>query len=472
MKKTKIVCTLGPASSDEATLASLMRAGMDVVRLNFSHGTHEVHRATSARARAVAERLGHPLAVLQDLQGPKIRVGKLPGGSVTLVAGTTVRIAPGEEPREPGVVPTTYLALARDVHAGDGILLDDGLLRMHVESVQGDEVVCRVDVGGVLKDRKGINLPGVAVSAPSLSAKDLDDMALGVELGVDFLCVSFVRSAEDVRQAKERLAALGSTTPVIAKIEKPQAVAALDAILDAADGIMVARGDLGVEMGPEKVPLIQKHAIEQANRRGKLVITATQMLESMVHSTFPTRAEASDVANAVLDNSDALMLSGETATGDHPELAVRTMTRIIEEIEASERYRAHNDLPPLDLSDVSNAVAHAAAAAARSMPQVTAIVCVSYHGRSPTLLSDYRPEVPIYALLGDGRNCHRMAAFWGVQPFAFERAHTTEETLARVEAELGRRNLVKPGDTIILTLAVPPGPGHHTNTLKVHRIGG
>ena len=475
MKKTKIVCTLGPASREVEVLEELINRGMDVARLNFSHGSHDDHRQTYTNVREAARRAGRAVAVLQDLQGPKIRVGKLMGGAMQLEAGQAIAIVAGKEQTSPDSSPTTYEALARDVHAGDTVLMDDGLLRLRIEAIKGERVEARVEVGGTLKDRKGINLPGVAVSAPSLTEKDLTDLDFGSSLGVDFLCLSFVRSAEDIELARARLTKLGrSRVPVIAKIEKPQAVEALGAILDTADGIMVARGDLGVELGPEKVPLIQKNCIEEANRRGKLVITATQMLESMVTSTFPTRAEASDVANAVLDQSDALMLSAETATGKHPALVVDTMRRIIEEVEASERFRKLAELPPLDLGMTANAIACAAASASATLKDVRAVVCVSTHGIAPTLLSDYRPAAPILALTHEIEHCRRLAAFWGVVPIPFdiESDDTAESVIERVERLLIDRGVAAVGERVVLTMAVPPGTGLHTNTLKVHRIGG
>jgi pyruvate kinase len=473
MKSTKIVCTLGPASRAPAVLDELIAEGMDVVRLNFSHGSHADHRATYDSVRAAAQRAGREVAVLQDLQGPKIRVGSLSGGAMQLERGEEVTIAHADVQPGPGVIPTTYEGLARDACVGDTVLMDDGLIRMKVAAIDGPRVRCHVEVGGRLKDKKGINLPGVAVSAPALTEKDLEDMSFGAELGVDFVCLSFVRTVADVELAKSRLHELGRALPVIAKIEKPQAVDHLGAILDASHGIMVARGDLGVELGPEKVPLIQKYCIEEANKRGKLVITATQMLESMVTSTFPTRAEASDVANAVLDQTDAVMLSAETATGAHPALCVRTMRRIIEEIEGSERYRRLAELPPIDMGITSNAIAHAAAAAAASLPEVKAIACISTHGVSPMLLSDYRPRVPVYALTHLREHCRRLAAFWGIHPIPFDidSADGTEGMIARAEAVLLERRVVARGDKIIFTMAVPAGSGLHTNTLKVHRVG-
>ena len=474
MKKTKIVCTLGPASRSPETLDGLIAAGMDVARLNFSHGSHEDHRATYRMVREAAERAGRPIAILQDLQGPKIRVGQLLGGRIELTEGQVVEIVHAESQGDDGAIPTTYEGLARDVTVGDRVLMDDGLLRLTVTAVKGGRVSCVVEVGGVLKDRKGINLPGVAVSAPAVTDKDIADLDFGVELGVDYVCLSFVRSAADIELARDRLRRRGAATPIIAKIEKPQAVAHLGSILDAADGIMVARGDLGVELGPEKVPLVQKRCIEEANRRGKLVITATQMLESMVTSSFPTRAEASDVANAVLDHSDAVMLSAETAVGDHPSLVVKTMRSIIEEIEDSDRYRNLADLlPPLSIDSIANAIARGAAAAAVSLPGVRAIISISANGNTPPLISDYRPNVPIFALVRDQPSCFRLAAFWGIWPlpFEFSEEDSTEDLLVRAEEQLVERGLIRQGDMVVITTAIPAGSGVDTNALKVHRVG-
>ncbi len=472
VKKTKIVCTIGPASREPAVLESLMRAGMDVARLNFSHGSHDDHRASMRAVREASRAVGRPVAVLQDLQGPKIRVGRLAGGRMELVNGQLVSISYAREQTDLATIPTTYAELAADIHVGATILMDDGLLRLEVIGEEGDVVRCEVKVGGVLRDKKGINLPGVRVSAPSLTEKDLEDLAFGAELGVDYVGLSFVRAASDVTQAKERLLALGKRTPVIAKIETPEAVADLEAILEVADGILVARGDLGVEIGPEKVPLVQKECIEQANRRGKLVITATQMLESMVTSTFPTRAEASDVANAVLDQTDAVMLSGETATGAHPALCVETMVRIIAEIEGSERYRRLAALPPLDLSLAANAIAHAAAAAASSLAGVSAIACVSFDGGTATLLSDYRPRVPIFALCADAEACRRLAAFWGVHPLEFVAAgdEAAESIVQRVAALLRERGAASCGAPLLVTLASGRGGTAHTDTLTIRTV--
>ncbi len=454
-------------------LEQLIEAGMDVARLNFSHGSHADHQRTFRHVREAAAKMGTHVTILQDLQGPKIRVGTLQGDIMELTDGQQVVIVAADEQTGPNIIPTTYDAIARDVSVGDTVLMDDGLLRLKVEQVDDEGVKCLVEVGGTLKNRKGINLPGVDVSAPALTEKDLEDLDYGISLGVDVVCLSFVRSPADIELAKERMRAAGRVVPIVAKIEKPEAVECLPAILDCVEGIMVARGDLGVEMGPEKVPLIQKRCIEEANKRGQLVITATQMLESMVTSTFPTRAEASDVANAVLDQSDAVMLSAETATGDHPALVVSTMARIIREIEGSERYRKAAQLPPLELGVVGNALACAATAAAESLPLVRGIVCISSHGIAPTLVSDYRPHVPILALTRRQPDCDLLGAYWGVKPvhFPYERGETVEAVIARADAMLVERGLLSAGDQVILTLAVPPTTEEHTNTLKVHVVG-
>ena len=367
MRRTKIVCTLGPASSSPERVGELIDAGMDVARLNFSHGSHEDHARTLQVVRAEADRRARAVAVLADLQGPKIRVGKFEQGQVDLRPGATFRITTEKIVGNAERVSTTYAGLPNDVRPGDTILLDDGYMSLAVRDVHDHEVETIVVAGGVLKNNKGINLPGVEVSAPALSDKDRVDIEFALRRGVDYVALSFVRRPEDVLEAKRLLTADGVEIPVIAKIEKPQAVERLADIIEVADGCMVARGDLGVELGPEKVPLIQKRIIEETNRKGKIVITATQMLESMITQARPTRAEASDVANAVLDGTDAVMLSGETASGAHPVESVRTMVRIIREIEQSAYYRQNIEPPTVELAVYANAVARAAVAAARAM---------------------------------------------------------------------------------------------------------
>jgi len=470
MRRSKIVCTLGPASSSPERIGALIEAGMDVVRLNFSHGEQEQHHKTLQIVRAEAEKRNRAVAVLLDLQGPKIRAGKFSSGGIELKKGnefviTTDTSVVGDEHR----VSTTYAGLPGDVKPGDRILLDDGYLGLTVTDVSDTEVTTKVVTGGMLKDRKGINLPGVQVSAPSLTEKDRSDLAFGVRIGVDFIALSFVRSPEDILEAR-LLATIGDRhIPIIAKIEKPEAIERLEGIIEVADGIMVARGDLGVELGPEKVPLAQKRIIELTNRAGGIVITATQMLESMIGNPRPTRAEASDVANAVLDGTDALMLSGETAVGKYPVEAVRTMSRIINEIEESAYYRQSLDAPALDLPVSANAVAHAAVVAGRQL-SVKTIAVVTDSGGAARLMSEYRPEARIIALTTDDIAYRRLALYWGVTPVLIEPAFTTDEMIDQVERVLRERALAADGEYVIITMGSPIGAGETTNMLKVHRM--
>ncbi|MGN6104102.1 MAG: pyruvate kinase [Kofleriaceae bacterium] len=469
MARAKIVCTLGPASSTPERVGELIESGMSCARLNFSHGSHEDHARMLAVVRAEAEKRSRAIAVLLDLQGPKIRIGKFANGQVELRPGAefTITTEPvlGDEKR----VSTTYSMLPKDVRPGDQILLDDGYLALAVVSAGDHEVTTVVVTGGILKNNKGINLPGVEVSAPALTEKDRHDIGFALRYNVDYVALSFVRRPEDVIEAKRLLTVDQVSIPVIAKIEKPQALERLGEIIDASDGVMVARGDLGVELGPEKVPLWQKRIIEETNRRGKIVITATQMLESMIVQPRPTRAEASDCANAVLDGTDALMLSGETASGAHPIEAVRTMSRIIEEIEKSGYYRANIEIPELQLDNSTNAIAHAAMTAARSM-KLRTIVAVSNSGGAARLVSEYRPEAHIVCLTTNEVNFRRLALVWGVTPVLTGPAATTEELLDRVEATLIERNLASPGENVLITMAVPVGAGLQTNVLKIHQI--
>ena len=443
---------------------------MNVARLNFSHGSHEDHARMLQTVRSEADRRGRAVAALLDLQGPKIRVGKFasPTG-VELKAGSefTISIDPcvGDEKR----CSTSYTLLPNDVKPGDSLLLDDGYLSLAVTAVSDREVKTVVVTGGVLKNNKGINLPGVEVSAPALSEKDRTDIGFALRLGVDYVALSFVRRAEDVIEAKRLLTADNVSIPVIAKIEKPQALERLGEIIDAADGCMVARGDLGVELGPEKVPLWQKRIIEEVNKRGKIVITATQMLESMITQPRPTRAEASDVANAVLDGTDALMLSGETASGSHPVEAVRTMARIIQEIEKSAYYHATVEVPGLQLATSTNAIAHAAVTAQRAMKLKT-IVAVSDSGGAARLISEYRPDANLVCMTTDETSFRRLALVWGVTPVMIGPSATTEELVDRVEGLLIERNLASPGEHVLITMAVPVYSGASTNVLKIHQI--
>src|SRR3954464_11541068 len=398
LRKAKIVCTVGPASNTEAVLRDLMRFGMDVARLNFSHGSYEDHSRSIERLRKVANKEGHTICILQDLQGPKIRTGRLKNRMpVAIKAGSKLTITPSDVPGTAQTISTTFQTLAREVEPGSRILLSDGLIELRVEKVHSGDVTCEVINGGLLGEHKGINLPGTVVTVPSLTEKDEKDLEFGLKHGVDLVAVSFVRSADDVRYVKRRVSDLNSEAWVIAKLEKPQAIEHLEDILDVADGVMVARGDLGVEMPPEKVPIIQKHIIHRAAEWRKPVITATQMLESMIENPRPTRAEASDVANAVFDGTDALVLSGETASGKYPREAVAMMAKIITETEGhmtGVMLHRRRESRRLSISEtICESVAHAA-----QDVDMAAIAVYTETGTTARLISKYRPVAEIFAL--------------------------------------------------------------------------
>ena len=467
---TKIVATLGPASRDEATLRALIEEGVDVFRLNFSHGEAEEHAETCRLIRRLSSGLDMPVGVLQDLQGPKIRVGELPNGQpVLLTTGAQVTLTSEDVPGTPQLIPTTYEHLAKDVRAGDRLLLDDGALELRALESRDPEVVCRVVRGGMLGQRKGINLPGVSVSAPALTEKDAADLEVGVQMGVDFLALSFVREPGDLAQAKHRLKALGAETPVIAKLEKPEAVAKLDEVMRASDGVMVARGDLGVELAPERVPMIQKEILDRALRLRLPSITATQMLESMINSPRPTRAEASDVANAILDGTDAVMLSGETAAGKYPVEAVRFMRRIALETERGGRARRP---PARDEAIPTYAIANAARSMAEDLPQVVAIVPLTNSGLGARLASAARVRAPIWAYTYTESVRRGLSLWWGVRPLLAPRLETTEEAISWVEQDLLDRRYVTRGTMVVITGGLPLLAPTRTNFVKLHIVGG
>jgi len=440
---------------------------MDCARLNFSHGDHESHAAMAAMVRTASQKAGRPVAILADLCGPKMRTGRFPGGPVELVDGATFTLS--VIPRDGDVtgVSVTYTQLADDVEIGDAILLDDGLIKLVVDSIEKPHIYCKVEVGGTLSDNKGINVPGRRLSTPALTEKDKRDLAFAVDvLNVEFIALSFVRTAADIEEAQ----VLARGTPVIAKIEKPDALSNLAEILDVAQGAMVARGDLGVEMGAEKVPLAQKRIIREVNNRRKLVITATQMLDSMIRNPTPTRAEANDVANAVLDGSDALMLSGETANGRHPVLAVKMMAKIIHEVEEDWLTHVMSAREMVDMTEqweFADAAARAAALMSFALP-LKAIVVFTRDGRTGHLLSEYRPRAPIVALTADRHVANQLALHWGVIPRVDVPPDHLPESIRAATGLLVREGLCQVGDAFALVVGWPVTSG--TNTIKLHRI--
>ena len=472
----KILCTLGPASHTPEVVGALIDAGMNAARLNFSHGSHEDHARTFKTVRRESSRRNTPVAILADLQGPKLRVGKIPGDGFELAQGSKLAIStdpdgPVEQVGDLAKVTTTYAQLTSDCVAGDRILLDDGNIELTVGGADGNVLMTTVVQGGLLSSNKGINIPGRKLAVPALTERDEKDLEFALELGVDIVALSFVRNPEDLEKARAIMRAKGREVPLIAKIEKPEAVERLDEIIASADGIMVARGDLGVEMGPEQVPIIQKRAIEKCNRNGKLVITATQMLDSMIRKPRPTRAEASDVANAVLDGSDTVMLSGETATGVHPVLVVRTMDKIIRSTENAPR-NWNRPRVDLKLGHTTNAIALAAVTSAESWPETKGICCYTVSGGMARLVSEYRPRVPIIALTSKPDTYQALALYWGVTPLLFHPSSDDVETmLIDMDQAILRRELFEPGARVIVTFAHPIQRRRSVNLLKLHEVG-
>ena len=471
MRRTKIVATIGPASRDRRVLEHLVEAGVNVLRLNFSHGTHEEHARVVKAAREIEAQLGQPLALLQDLSGPKIRTGRVAGGEIELRDGARVAITTDESVEgTPELISTTYDVLPLDVKEGDRILLDDGNLELRVIEASQGRVECAVVDGGPLRSHKGMNLPGIKMSVPALTEKDRRDLAFGLEQGVDYVALSFVREAADIEEIKAliRTFELDHDVPVIAKIEKPEAVENLAAILEIADGVMVARGDLGVEIGTEEVPTVQKKIIAAANTAGRVVITATQMLESMIDNPRPTRAEASDVANAILDGTDAVMLSGESAVGRFPVQTVETMARIADYTEEHAVNRTADRVCHGRGTAITRSLARVAASVAQELG-CELIVAFTESGNTARLVSGFRPRVPVVAVTGDERVYHQLALWWGVVPVRAESAQSSDELLARGEERLRARGLVKGGDTVLIL----SGHSHvaaATNMLRVHEV--
>lgn len=467
-KMTKVVATLGPASETPDVVRNLLHAGMNVTRLNMSHGDHADHLKRLTLVRTLSKELERPVAVLADLQGPKIRTGRLKGGiPVEWKAGAKTIITVADCPEGTAeLVGTTYDGLAKDVVPGNMLLVDDGRMRLQVDEVDGDEIHCTIRVGGLLKNNKGINLPGVKVSAPSLSEKDKADLAWAIANEVDYIALSFVRTARDVRNVKNRIQETGRTIPIIAKIEKPEAVENIDEILQEVDGIMVARGDLGIEISTQRLPVVQKDLIRRANRAGKLVITATQMLESMIEAPIPTRAESSDVANAIFDGTDAVMLSGETASGKYPVEAVAEMMRIAIEAEKSD-YMPNIELAATSSFDsFSLAISSAADLLCREL-KANGVMVFSHNTEKALLLSKQRGDVPVVALCYDEPTWRRLSLFWGIVPLMVPFKDDINDQLETGIEECIRNGIFTDGDTVVVLCGVSK---HGANTLKVHQI--
>lgn len=474
MRRTKIIATIGPSSDTPDKIEALINAGMNVARLNFSHGTHDYHAQVVANVREVSARLKKPIAILQDLQGPKIRVGTFAnGGAVTLKDGAEFTITTRDVEGDEQIVCTTYRGLPWDLNPDDVILLDDGNIELRVKDTSDTDVITTVTHGGVLKQRKGINLPGILVNVPPLTEKDRADLTFGLGQSVDYIAISFIQRAQDVmdvRRAIHKINPAKDNTPIIAKLEKPAALENLSAILDAADGVMVARGDMGVELSPQQVPSAQKRIIEAANMQGKIVITATQMLESMINNPRPTRAEASDVANAIFDGTDAVMLSAETASGQYPVETVKMMDAIANEAESQEKRWGHFQEMHTSTSVDAVAIARAARELARDR-DVSAIAVFTRTGRSASILSKERPTVPVLAFTPEPATYPRLALLWGVQPYLIPTATSVEEMILDVEQALIHETGLTTGQQVVLIAGLPIGNMGPANIVLLYTVG-
>ncbi len=473
-RRAKIVATIGPASQDEATIRALIQAGMNVARINFSHGAQADHAASIARIRRIAAEIGQPVTILQDLQGPKMRTGEIENGQVELEAGQTLLLTTQKVLGNNQVVSVDFPGLPNSAKPGGRILLDDGNLELVVRAVKADAVETEITLGGVLKPHKGVNLPGASLDIQGFTEKDKEDLAFGLSQNVDAIALSFVRSAEDIRRLHQEIARLSpqqAKIPIIAKLERPEALNNLHEIIHAADGVMVARGDLGVEMSPETVPIAQKEIIRMANRHVKLVITATQMLESMIKNPRPTRAEASDVANAIFDGSDAVMLSGETAVGKYPVKAIEMMDAIITQAEAHIADWGHIEAVPAE--DLSHGDALYITRAACELAQdrdVAAIALFTTSGRTARLMSKGRPGVPILAFTPNRETYQRLGMVWGVTSYQVPQANTVEEMLVHVEAAIIAATDIRPGQEVVLLAGFPVGAMRPANFALLHTI--
>ncbi|MEX0681465.1 MAG: pyruvate kinase [Balneolales bacterium] len=472
VRRTKLVCTIGPSSSSPEMIERLIRSGMDVARLNFSHGSHEVHRKNILTIREISEKLDINIPILMDLQGPKIRVGRMKDDGAILANDTYVKLTPDDVDGDSEVIPVDYPNLAVDVKAGNTILMDDGLLELKIVKISGEDITARVINGGFLKSRKGVNLPDVKTSISAITEKDENDLAFGLNQGVDFIAISFVRTASDVQELISKVRVQGSNAGIIAKIEKPEALNEIDDIIQQADGIMVARGDLGIEIASERVPLIQKDIIKKCKIAGKPVITATQMLESMMDNPRPTRAESSDVANAVLDGTDAVMLSGETAAGKFPVEAVQTMDKICRNVESKAKtiyqtldfvqpeWRAKQIIESLSFScvTISEAV------------EARLIATITHSGNTARRIAKFRPAVPVIAFTESVEVRRQLNLVWGVTSVRLEALFDTDASVKRMEEYLKQTGLVMRGDRIVVATGMPVSRRGRTNMIKVSTI--
>ncbi len=471
-RKVKIICTLGPSSYSEDMIEALIKAGMNIARLNFSHGDHDFYRTLINRIRHVSARLNEPIAILQDLQGPKIRVGKMTDDAIMLVDGQKVIITIDEILGNAQEFSTPYLPIIDDVDSGDPVLLDDGKIALRCEAKESRRLICRVEQGGLLKSNKGINLPRSATSTESLTPKDIRDLNFGAHAGVDAVALSFVRSAHDVIKLRTELASTKTRPLIIAKLEKQQAIDDLENILRVSDGVMVARGDLGVEMPAENVPLVQKRIIERALIHGKTAVVATEMLESMITQIRPTRAEASDVANAVLDGADMLMLSAETAAGAHPIKTVNMMDKIVRHVEESNRasyWRTSQLVLQQEKRDIQNTMSLGAVQACEVL-KASAIVMFSNSGATARMVSAYRPQKPIIAFVPDASVQRTLAFCWGVRAFVLKAPERSFDLLKNINSQLLEMGEFQPGERVIVLTKIPLRSKEHTNTVHVHTL--
>jgi len=471
-RRTKIVCTLGPSSNTKEDIEKLYRAGMNVVRINFSHGSHEGHKKTIGYVREVAEKVGYAIPVLMDLQGPKIRVGQMKDDAQIIKTGDFVKLTSEDVVGTPEVVPIDYPKLGEDSQVGNQILIDDGLLELKIVKKGDDGIVAKVVVGGVLKSRKGVNLPDVDISMSSLTEKDKEDLEFGLKVGVDYVAMSFVRSSRDIQDVISRIRAAGSNASIIAKIEKPEAVKVIDEIIEETDGIMVARGDLGIEIPSEQVPLVQKKIIEKCRIAGKPVITATQMLDSMINNPRATRAESSDVANAVLDGTDAVMLSGETAAGKYPVEAVKTMDKIIKSVESNADglyYSLKYKKPDWKEKQIIESLAYSCVTIADNI-EAKAISTITHSGSTARRISKFRPRVPIVAFTESLIVRRQLNLVWGVQSVRLKEIFDTDISVKLMEDYLQKNGYVNTGDRVIIATGMPVAKRGRTNMIKVSTI--